>query len=102
MPDETELIEAAIKDLAQRLLTPAENIEVVETRSVDWPNGSIGCPEEGVSYTQAIVNGTQVLLGSNGKIYDYHAGDDGDIFLCPSDEDKDGGYEFVPPPNFDG
>jgi len=100
MPDDTELIRAAIEDLSRRLLTPDENIEVVETRSVQWPDGSLGCPEEGVSYTQAIVDGTQVLLGSDGKIYDYHAGDEGEIFLCPSDE-KDGGYDFVPPPGFD-
>lgn len=100
MPDETEMIQAAIKDLSRRLLTPEETIDVVETRSVEWPDGSIGCPEEGIVYTQATIQGTQVLLGSDGKIYDYHAGDDGEIFLCPSDE-KDGAYEFVPPPGFD-
>lgn len=99
MPDESQLIQAAIRDLARRLLIPEENIEVVETRAVQWPDGSIGCPEEGVVYTQAIVDGTQVLLGYDGKIYDYHAGGDGEIFLCESD-DKDGGYDFVPPPGF--
>jgi hypothetical protein len=48
-------------------------------------------------YTQAVVDGTQVLLGADERIFDYHAGSDGALFLCPSDE-KDGGYEFLPPP----
>jgi hypothetical protein len=50
-------------------------------------------------YTQAIVEGFQVLLEADGRIYDYHAGADGVPFLCPSEED-DGGYDFVPPPGF--
>ncbi|MGD2101017.1 MAG: hypothetical protein PVG83_02190 [Acidimicrobiia bacterium] len=97
MPNEPELVQKAIRDLARRLLISEESIEVVETRAVQWPDGSIGCPEEGVVYTQAIVDGTQVLLGYDGKFYDYHAGGDGEILLCASD-DEDGGYDSVPPP----
>lgn len=97
--DEAKLIEAATRDLSRRLLTAEENIEVVEVRFVEWPDGSIGCPEEGVLYTQALVEGAQVLLRFDDKVYDYHAGSDGQVFLCPS-EDKDGGYDFVPPPGF--
>lgn len=99
--DEAKLIQTAIRDLAGRLEADEESIEVVESRSVEWPDGSIGCPEDSLSYTQAIVDGVQVLLSSDGKIYDYHAGLDGEIFLCASDE-KDGGYDFVPPPGFNG
>ena len=100
VPDETSLIEAAIEDLAKRMNVPTENVEVVETKQVEWPDGAIGCPEDGISYTQAIVEGAQVLLTSDGRLYDYHAGSEGQVFLCASDE-KDGGYEFVPPPGFD-
>ena len=97
--DEAKLTEAAIHDLTRRLLTTEDNIEVIEVKLVQWPDGSIGCPEEGMAYTQAIVDGAQVLLRSDGRVYDYHAGSDGVVFLCPSDE-KDGGYDFVPPPGF--
>jgi hypothetical protein len=100
MDSESPVVRAAIRDLATRLDIPEGDIEVVDVRDVQWPDGSLGCPEEGKVYTQAIVEGTQVILGANGRIYDYHAGDDDMPFLCPSDE-KDGGYDFVPPPGFD-
>lgn len=92
--------EAAIVDLSRRLLVTRDQIEVVETREVTWPDGALGCPEDGMGYTQATVDGTQVILQVDDRVYVYHAGDDGVSFLCPSD-DKDGGYDFVPPPGFD-
>ncbi len=75
-------------------------ITVVKAEAVTWPDGSLGCPEPDTSYTQALVDGTQVVLQYQERKYDYHAGSDGVPFLCPSSE-KDGGYEFVPPPGFD-
>lgn len=92
-----EIVQEAIGDLATRLDVAEEDIEVVEVKDVQWPDGALGCPEEGKMYTQAVVDGTQVLLGADERIYDYHVGSDGAPFLCPSDE-KDGGYEFLPPP----
>lgn len=97
---EEDIVEAAITDLAERLDIPEGDVEVTDVRDVQWPDGALGCPEEGKVYTQAVVDGTQVLLGANDRIYDYHAGSDGEPFLCPSDE-RDGGYDFVPPPRFD-
>jgi len=95
--NEEEVVQAAIQDLASRLDVTEQDIEVIEIKAVQWPDGALGCPEEGKMYTQAVVDGTQVLLGADERIYDYHAGSDGAPFLCPSDE-KDGGYEFLPPP----
>jgi hypothetical protein len=96
MNDEA-VAQEAIRDLAARLDVAEEDIEVVEVRDVQWPDGALGCPEEGKMYTQAVVDGTQVLLGADERVYNYHAGADGAPFLCPSEE-KDGGYEFLPPP----
>ena len=100
MADEQQLIDDATRDLSRRLLVPAEGIELVDYREVEWPDGAVGCPEDGQVYTQAIVDGSQILLRADGRIYDYHAGSDGVVFLCSSDE-KDGGYDFVPPPRMD-
>lgn len=94
---EEDIVEAAITDLAERLDISEGDIEVTDVKDVQWPDGALGCPEEGKVYTQAVVDGTQVLLGANDRIYDYHSGSDGEPFLCPSDE-RDGGYDFVPPP----
>lgn len=99
MPEQ-DIAAVAIQDLAARLDVSEQDVEIVEVRDVQWPDGALGCPEEGKFYTQAVVDGTRVLLGADDRIFDYHAGDDGEPFLCESEE-KDGSYEFVPPPTFD-
>lgn len=98
MEDVASLVQAAVRDLSARLGIPEEDIEVVvDAKEVQWPDGALGCPEEGKVYTQAVVDGTQVILGAGERVYDYHAGADGEPFLCPSDE-RDGGRDFLPPP----
>lgn len=100
LAEESNLVDDAIADLAERVGVDPNAIEVVRARAVQWPDASLGCPEDGVVYTQAIVEGTQIILGVDDRVYDYHAGSDGVVFLCPSDE-KDGGHDFVPPPGYD-
>jgi hypothetical protein len=89
----------AVDDLAGRLGASPEDIEVVSAEEVTWPDGSLGCPEPGMSYTQALVEGSKVVLKHEDRVFVYHAGDDDQPFLCPSDE-KDGGHEMVPPPGY--
>ena len=99
-PNQTTLVEAAIADLAQRLGVEPEQIALVNFREMTWPDGSLGCPEPGVSYTEALVEGYQIALLHGDRLFDYHGANDSAPFLCKSGE-KDGGYEFVPPPGFD-
>jgi len=75
------LLEAAKADLAQRLNIAADQIEVVKAEAVQWPDGSLGCPKPGMSYTQAIVPGFQIILSAGGQEYDYHANQE-KVFLC--------------------
>jgi hypothetical protein len=96
---ELPIVAPAKADLAARLGVEPDELEVISAEEVTWPDGSLGCPEPGMSYTQALVDGSKVVLGHDDRVYVYHAGADGEPFLCPSDE-KDGGYEMVPPPGF--
>jgi hypothetical protein len=98
-PEPLPIVAPARVDLARRLGVDPEEIEVVATEEVTWPDASLGCPQPGMSYTQSLVEGSKVVLEHDGRVYVYHAGDDDEPFLCPSDE-KDGGREFVPPPGF--
>jgi hypothetical protein len=97
--DQLPIVAPAIDDLAEHLGVPAGSIEVVSAEEVTWPDGSLGCPEPGMSYTQALVEGSKVVLQHEDRVFVYHAGDDDQPFLCPSDE-KDGGHEMVPPPGY--
>ena len=97
--EQLPIVAPAKSDLATRLGVDPDELEVVSAETVTWPDGSLGCPEPGMSYTQALVDGSKVVLGHDDRVYVYHAGADGEPFLCPSDE-KDGGHEMVPPPGF--
>ncbi|MGH8949191.1 MAG: hypothetical protein ACRDXF_10075 [Acidimicrobiia bacterium] len=97
--EQLPIVAPAKADLATRLGVEPDELEVISAETVTWPDGSLGCPEPGMSYTQALVDGSKVVLGHDERVYVYHAGDDGQPFLCPSD-DKDGGHEFLPPPGF--
>lgn len=90
----------AIADLALRLQVPGSQIELVSVEAVTWPDGSLGCPQPGQMYTQALVEGHRIVLGHDDRVYLYHSGGEVLPFRCESDE-KDGGYDFVPPPGDD-
>jgi hypothetical protein len=97
--DQLPIVAPAVSDLADRLGAPPEDIEIVSAEEVTWPDGSLGCPEPDMSYTQALVDGSKVVLRYEDRVFVYHAGDDAQPFLCASDE-KDGGHEMVPPPGY--
>jgi hypothetical protein len=92
-----DLVEPALVDLARRLKVPEDQIEVLEVEKVSWPDGSLGCPQPDVMYTQALVEGHRIVLGHGERVFLYHSGGDAPPFLCESDE-IDGGYGFIPPP----
>ncbi|MFP3913358.1 MAG: hypothetical protein ACLFWM_00655 [Actinomycetota bacterium] len=79
-----EIVEAALADLAERLDVGTTDIEVVSFEFVTWNDGSLGCPQPGEMYTQALVEGSRTVLEHDGVTYDYHAGADDQPFLCES------------------
>jgi hypothetical protein len=76
-------VAVAIADLADRLGVDADAIEVTAAEEVTWSDGSLGCPMPGRIYTQALVNGTRIVLRTGGSVYEYHAGRSGEPFYCP-------------------
>ena len=77
-----ELIDEAIEVAAAETGVSADEIEVVTAEAVTWPDGAIGCPEEGMGYTQALVPGYRVILDIDGEEIHLHAGSDGQFFPC--------------------
>jgi hypothetical protein len=49
-----------------------------------WNNGSLGCPSPGGVYTQALVDGVQVIVEVDGVQYDYRFGSGPKPILCLS------------------
>lgn len=79
-------VEAAIDDLTTRFDISREAVEVVEVQEVTWPDGSIGCPQPGEFYTQALVDGYYVELRASDQTFSYHGREGEPPFLCQSSQ----------------
>ena len=72
----------AKEDLAKRLNVSKDQIALVKFKSVVWPDGSYGCPQPGIIYTQVQREGYFIRLGYAGDFFDYHGGGGTPPFLC--------------------
>ncbi|TDD46690.1 hypothetical protein E1263_36015 [Kribbella antibiotica] len=75
-------VEQATADLVKKLGVQAAGVKVVSAEEITWSDGSLGCPEEGMRYTQALINGMRIILEADGKKYEYHSGGSRAPFLC--------------------
>jgi hypothetical protein len=66
-------VQAAIADLAKRIEVDRAAVSVAGYADVTWSDGSIGCPQPGTMYTEALVPGHQLILQSEGRLFSYHA-----------------------------
>lgn len=73
----SDMVQTAISDLAERESVEADQVVVAGHRAVTWSDGSIGCPKEGMMYTQALVPGQQLILEVDGQLFSYHSADRG-------------------------
>lgn len=78
----TDEVQAAIADAAQRFGVPEEEVAVAGALDVVWADGSLGCPEDGMAYTQALVEGYLLTLEVEGRRVAYHGEDGVAPFLC--------------------
>ena len=76
------LIQMVVEDLASREGIAASNVELLSVESLDWPDGSLGCPVAGVSYIQVVTPGYRIILGVESESFDYRATVDGSFRIC--------------------
>lgn len=78
-----QIIDAALSDAARRTASDAGSLMVESAETVMWPDGSLGCPEPGVTYTMAPLPGYRIRIRSAERVLDYHASRRGSLVLCP-------------------
>jgi hypothetical protein len=79
-----EVVRASRADAARRTGVAAESLALISAEGVTWSDGSLGCPQPGMMYTQALVPGYRIRLrGPTGEM-DYHASARGALVLCPA------------------
>ena len=71
-----------VADAAQRADVDSEAVRVVQAVQVTWNDGSLGCPEPGMSYTMALVEGFHVILEAGDEELDYRVSSNGGFRLC--------------------
>lgn len=76
------IVSAAKMDLSQRTGAADEDIVIVSVEAVTWRDGSLGCPQPGMAYTQVLTDGARITLEYEGTGYVYHSGGNRDPFLC--------------------
>jgi hypothetical protein len=87
-PAETEqkalerLAELATAELADQLAVEADEIELIDTEAVQWPDSSLGCPEPGMMYAQVITPGYILTLEVDGQRYVFHTDSDQRVVRC--------------------
>jgi len=72
----TPVEDAVVAQLAESLDISPDDITVVSTEEVEWPDGCLGIQMEGLMCTQAIVPGYRVILEANGREVEYHTNED--------------------------
>lgn len=77
-------VKLAKADLARRLDVDVDQIQVLAVEEVVWRDSSLGCPQPGMFYTQAWIDGILIRLQVGDSFYDYHGGGDRAPFLCTS------------------
>ncbi len=76
--------QAAIMSLSSSLNLPADQIKVILAQAVIWPNSCLGVQRMGVMCTDQQVPGYILVLGVNGKQYEFHTDRDG-VEIVPSE-----------------
>ena len=77
------ILESILKEAAALAKVDRDQLVIARAQSVVWSDGSLGCPEPGMEYTQALVNGYWVVVEAAGKKYDFRVGGGGSFRLCP-------------------
>jgi hypothetical protein len=77
-----DVVDPVVADAAARAGVAPDQATVVSAEAMTWSDGSLGCPEPGMLYTQAIVDGYQVVVEAGGNRYDYRVTGPGAFRLC--------------------
>jgi hypothetical protein len=77
-----ELRRVVVADAAKHLNVPESSVVLTHAEQVTWPDGSLGCPRAGMSYTQALVPGFRVVARSVERQLVYHTDSRGNAVRC--------------------
>jgi len=96
-----QLIGQLIAELGAELARPPSDVHIESVQPVTWRDGSLGCPEPGMFYTQALVPGFRVILVVDKRRFDYRTGRGGTFRRCDRSFDEASAPSDRPPTGAD-
>jgi hypothetical protein len=82
VPGSEAALAAAITHLIQQTGLPPDQITVTSIQPMEWPDASLGCPQEGMMYAQVITPGYLIVLEAQGQTFEYHTDQGTNVVLC--------------------
>jgi len=73
------------------------DVVLSDAETVEWRNGSLGCPEPGQMYTQALVPGFRVVANSTQGTLVYHTDSNNRVVSCERQTESRPKGPDVPP-----
>lgn len=68
---------------------PADTLKLQNKEEAEWPNGGLGCPKEGMMYTEMIVPGYKLTYSDGSTTYEVHTDRSGNSAVwCDNGEPK--------------
>ena len=79
-----EVRRAVVADAARRFEVSESAVVLSAAEQVTWSDGSLGCPQPGMSYTQALVPGFRLMASTSAGRMLYHTDSRGNVVTCAS------------------
>lgn len=77
-----EVRRAVVADAARRFEVAESAVVLSAAEQVTWSDGSLGCPQPGMSYTQALVPGFRLVASTSAGRMLYHTDSRGQVVTC--------------------
>jgi hypothetical protein len=77
-----ELRRAVVADAAKRLGVKENGVVLTRAERVTWNDGSLGCPQPGMGYSQALVPGYRVVARTADRELVYHTDESRHTLAC--------------------
>jgi hypothetical protein len=75
IPSEAQsVVDLVLQDAAIRLGVDASALSVTAIEAMEWPDASLGCPEDGGVYAQVVSPGYQITVTDGSDSLEYHTG----------------------------
>jgi hypothetical protein len=91
-----DVMEKVMADLENRVGAQLTNVSVIRSEAVTWNDGSLGCPQPGLAYTQQLIDGYWIVLQVGGTTYDYRVGGRRNTVVLCEQPQRTGG-DTIPP-----